>query len=147
MIGIYKIENLVNGKVYIGQSINILARWSDHKYKLENNLHENSYLQNSWNKYGAENFKFQIVELCSKDNLNTKECEWIKKYDSFKNGYNLTGGGSGVRHFRPILQFSLMGEFLFKYEDVINASQQTGIAIEAIRNTAAKRCKNAGRYI
>ena len=51
MIGIYKIENKVNGKVYIGQSVNIKKRWKQHKYELNSNNHVNKHLQASWNKY------------------------------------------------------------------------------------------------
>ena len=58
MIGIYKIENKINGKVYIGQSNNIIRRWEEHISKLNNNSHENKILQYSWNKYGMYNFDF-----------------------------------------------------------------------------------------
>jgi len=93
--GVYKIENLVNGKVYIGQSEDIIRRWRGHKSELKNNKKSNKYLQNSWNKYGENNFNFSIIEECSIDNLSILEDEWIKFYDSIniENGYNLQTGG------------------------------------------------------
>ena len=92
--GIYKIENLVNGKVYVGQSINIKTRFMSHKSELKSNNHSNIHLQNSWNKYGEENFKFEILEECNFDNLNNLEKEWISKLNSINPyGYNLEYGG------------------------------------------------------
>ena len=62
MIGIYKIENKVNGKVYVGQSIDIERRWYSHKTQLNGNRHGNVHLQNAWNKNGNNSFEFVIVE-------------------------------------------------------------------------------------
>ena len=50
--GIYCIENLITGKVYIGQADHIKRRWQNHKRTLKNNKHKNIHLQNSWNKHG-----------------------------------------------------------------------------------------------
>ena len=95
MIGIYKIENKVNGKVYIGQSIDIEHRWSGHKSKLRNNKHQNDYLQKSWNKYGEDNFDFSVICECNKEDLDNKEIYYIDYYKSTdsKYGYNLREGG------------------------------------------------------
>lgn len=93
--GIYCIENLVNGKKYIGQSKNIYYRWDYHKSNLNNNRHYNGYLQKSWNKYGADNFKFYIIEKCILEELNEKEKSWISYYNTKEAGYNLTYGGDG----------------------------------------------------
>ena len=95
MIGIYKIENKANGKVYIGQSVNIESRWKGHKSNLRNNKHQNDYLQKSWNKYGEENFDFSVLCECEKDKLDEKEIYYINQYKSTdgKYGYNLREGG------------------------------------------------------
>ena len=97
MIGIYKIENKVNGKVYIGQSIDIEKRWKEHISCLNNRTHHNDYFQKSWNKYGADNFTFSIIEECKLSELDKKEIYWINYYESYirDNGYNLTLGGEG----------------------------------------------------
>lgn len=88
--GIYMIQNLVNGKIYIGQSVQLNKRIQSHKRTLKNNKHYNSHLQRSYNKYGFENFKFIIVENCDIEELNKRELYWMNHYNSHdKNcGYN-----------------------------------------------------------
>ena len=49
MIAIYKITNITNGMVYVGQSVNIIKRWNEHKRNLRKGAHENKKLQNAWN--------------------------------------------------------------------------------------------------
>lgn len=92
--GIYKIENIINKKVYIGQSKNIPIRFSNHKYELNNNKHPNSHLQRAWNKYGKENFTFEVLCECKPNEMNEKEIYFIGLYCSFQHGYNRTEGGT-----------------------------------------------------
>lgn len=95
MCGIYCIENLKNHKKYIGQSVDIKKRWRNHRYKLNGNKHPNQHLQNSWNYYGKDNFKFYVLELCDIDCLDDKETYYINLFSSNDNnfGYNDTSGG------------------------------------------------------
>lgn len=84
--GIYKIENLNSSKIYIGQSVDIGKRWDQHK-----NSNSNSELHIELS-HNPNNFDFHIIAKCDKKNLNFLEAYFIKKYDSYKNGYNLTKG-------------------------------------------------------
>ena len=95
--GIYKIENKINGKIYIGQSLNIEERWKDHRNIgfNSNNKNYNYPLYKAFRKYGIDNFNFSIVEECSQKELNIKEIYWIKYYNSYCDGYNQTMGGDG----------------------------------------------------
>lgn len=89
--GIYCIENLVNGKKYIGQSIDVKRRFAQHKRS--SNIKRNYFLYQSFEKYGIENFKFYTLEECDVDLLNDKEKYWIEYYNTYVKGYNMTLGG------------------------------------------------------
>lgn len=78
--GIYKIKNLINGKVYIGQSSRLNSRWGAHLCSLRANCHYNPHLQNSWNKYGEKAFSFSISFLCPEEELNFYEQLSIDSY-------------------------------------------------------------------
>lgn len=90
---------MINNKVYIGQAVNIERRWQEHINELNENKHINKHLQRAFNRYGASNFIFSIVEECSEDKLNDREIYYIAKYKTHnpKYGYNKTYGGDGGR--------------------------------------------------
>lgn len=94
MTGIYKITNQVNGKVYIGQSKDIKARWRRHRTAAfaEWSNQYDSHLYRSIRKYGLDNFRFEVIEECLIADLNDRESYWIKYYNStdINNGYNMT---------------------------------------------------------
>jgi len=95
---IYCIENLVNGKKYIGSSINYKNRFKSHKCCLRLNKHQNDHLQSAWNKYGEASFEFKIVLQCDINDLEKNEIYFIKKYYSSNRdyGYNMDDGGMGT---------------------------------------------------
>ena len=97
--GIYKIRNLKNGKIYIGQSTDIKTRWNNHKFELNSNTHRNPHLQNAYNKYGEDAFEFTILERTFEENLNNAEEYWINYFDSTnpEKGYNLKYGGNASK--------------------------------------------------
>ena len=96
MTGIYIIENLINKKVYIGQSVDINTRWYGHIHSLEKGEHSNEHLQNSWNKYGSEAFVFSVLEECEEDKLTEREQYWIDYYGGINssNTYNNREAGN-----------------------------------------------------
>lgn len=95
MVGIYKIENKINHKVYIGQSKNLTQRLSRHKVEPFNTKsHAYEYpLYRAIRKYGIENFSFDILEECELSELNALERKYIEQFNSYFGGYNQTFGG------------------------------------------------------
>lgn len=89
--GVYKIENLLDNKVYVGSSVKMENRKYRHFWMLENNKHDNHYLQNSYNKHGKECFIFFIIEECDDFLLIQKENQYIDFYRSTNPefGFNL----------------------------------------------------------
>jgi hypothetical protein len=71
--GIYAIKNTVNGKLYIGQSLDVLQRWRQHKHRLDEGTHLNAHLQAAWQMHGANSFLFQVLRVCEPDALGTTE--------------------------------------------------------------------------
>lgn len=95
-IGIYGIQNKMNGKIYIGKTgMNFGDRWDSHRALLRSGKHFNQYLQNAWAKYGEENFEFLIIEECNIEELDDKEIYYIQLYRSQDLSYNLADGGNG----------------------------------------------------
>jgi len=86
MKGIYKITNLINGRVYVGQSDNLTNRKQNHFYRLERNEHHNEHLQKSYNKYGKEKFIFEIIE--ETDDLDNREIFWVNEYGGINSNLN-----------------------------------------------------------
>lgn len=95
---IYKIQNKINGKVYIGQTIRPLdTRIKSHllaSRNLEAYRVSTGSIQYAISEYGIENFDISVVEECSNDKLSEREIYYIDLYNSYKDGYNLNKGGS-----------------------------------------------------
>lgn len=93
MAYIYKIENDINGKLYIGQTtFSLEIRFQQHISDSKKGL-INRPLYAAMQKYGFEHFHIQLIE--ETNNPNEREQFWIRYYDTYKNGYNATIGGEG----------------------------------------------------
>ncbi len=88
---IYIIENLISGKLYVGQAVDPERR---HKYQFSR-FTKCIALRNALRKYGGGNFDFCLLESCkSRKELNFREIYWIKELNTLSpGGYNLTTGG------------------------------------------------------
>ncbi len=98
--GIYQIKNIINGKVYVGQSCHINRRFIEHRSSLNHGVACNKYLQRSWDKYGEQSFEFSVLEECMACDLDEREIYWINKLNALIAGYNLTVGGGGCRGYK-----------------------------------------------
>lgn len=115
--GIYKITNLINGKIYIGQSTDINRRFKEH---IRHSKYDDTPIHRAIRKYGSKNFSFSILEETNpdRDELNEKEIKYIKQYNSTKKkiGYNVRPGGnlnphlSGVDNPKSVLTVEIVTE-------------------------------------
>lgn len=101
--GVYAIKNRVNGKTYVGSSMNIYGRWSVHLSMLRNGKHDSAVLQRAWNKYGEDAFEWSVLEFCEPEVVYQREMDWIGQLRSGvnDNGYNirrLVHSNSGLHH-------------------------------------------------
>lgn len=142
--GIYKIENIYSGNIYIGQSKDVRKRLREHlECCISQNKSENTGLVSAWEKYGKGCFDFELLEKCLENQLDKREVYWITYYDSHKNGYNMTSGGqknfsvpnwsekdkkyfSSIRNPEPVLQLDFDGNIVNEYWSVAQASKQNG---------------------
>ena len=113
---IYKIENTVNGKVYIGQTtssfnkrykrkgVGIERVYNHHKSLKERNIHYNVHLLGAIEKYGFEAFTVdeEFDAAYSKEELDSLECKYIKEFNCIDNGYNNKEGGSDGKHSEEV---------------------------------------------
>lgn len=131
-IGIYKITNKINEKVYIGQSIHIERRFKEHIQRATHN--PKSVLHHAISVYGVSNFTFEILELCSIEELDRREIHYISEYNSLvPTGYNIQLGGNDshlatpdwVRELQDILEDTSCSETLQSLADKYNISRRT----------------------
>lgn len=94
---IYKYTNKVNGKIYIGQTIDEHRRIINHR-----NAYSDSLFHKAIKKYGFDSFEYSVLERVDESLLDDKETYWIEYYKSNDRqlGYNLTSGGEGTRGYR-----------------------------------------------
>lgn len=141
--GIYTITNLVNNKVYVGYASNVPERMSRHRSDLKFGIHGNEHLQNSWNKYGEENFKFELLEESPIEYLPCLENYWCNLLNSHdKNlGYNKrkTGLENVPKSMNPETKAKLSNYWKLKYEE---GYKQAPISEE----TRKKLSENSRKY-
>lgn len=98
---VYRILNVINLNQYIGSTVNFNKRKQLHIKRLQSNKHHSPYLQNAWNKYGEDVFKFEIIEtVSSKEILIAREQYYIDNSNSVYNVCKIAGSSLGVKR-RP----------------------------------------------
>lgn len=136
--GIYKFENLINHMVYIGQAIDLEARYNKHYKNINDNYHQED-LYKAFREFGFSNFSYEILEEFEnfdQEKLNQLECYYIEKFDSIKpNGYNMIPGGTngaGLAKGKAVCQYDLQGNFIAEYPSAHQADYATGINYSSI---------------
>ena len=168
--GIYKITNIINSKLYIGSAIDIYLRWKGHIQLLQNNKHHSIYLQNSWNKYGGGNFKFEVIEYIEdKNKLIEREQFYLDTYKPYEpqNGYNEsptarsplgvkhteeTKNIMGKSHMKPVIQLEYKNNkfnYIKRFEGILEAEKELNIKSQNIIQCCklTKRYYRAGAFI
>lgn len=148
---IYKITNLNNNKVYIGQTIrSIEQRWSEHKHTALKETNTNYPLYNAIRKYGIDSFKIEMIEECDDSILNEREKFWIQYFNSHgDNGYNVTDGGETVskKLYKPVQQINfLTGEIINVFPSIREAERRTGIPNQRISMICNGKGIKTGEY-
>lgn len=142
---IYRITNNINKKVYIGMTIRPIGiRWSQHLYSSKNS---ECYLYRSMRKYGIDNFEIKTLldEIKSFSKLKELEKQYIKKYNSFEDGYNLTLGGEGMLGYKhtedhkKYISEVLTG--LKRTPKQNERNRQAGLGVKQSKETIEKRMK------
>lgn len=97
MAYIYAITNRINGKQYVGRtSFSLQKRFKEHKKKKGAKDRKHYPLYSAFDKYGLDNFYISLLEECPDEISSDREQFWIKKLDTYYNGYNATFGGDGT---------------------------------------------------
>jgi hypothetical protein len=126
---------------YIGCSNDIEHRvYKQHLYMLKTDRHTNYKLQDAYNTYGTP--KVHILEKCTPELLYKKEIEWIKEFNSYYAGLNLTGGGNGTgfgsNHPDALYSESVYKDILFElvYSSMThrNISKKLNVSIEVVQS-------------
>lgn len=136
-IGIYKIQNLFNGKVYIGQSMNLKLRIETHK-----RAKSESYIHKSIRKYGVDNFSFEVLLFCDTSSLDFYEILMIEHFDSFKSGYNLTSGGLSCGERSKETKFAISEKHKKLWSDPkFRSASLSRLQSEEVKNKRAESLK------
>lgn len=96
---IYAITHAATGRRYVGQSIVPTRRWAWHRLMLGRGKHTSAFLQRMWNKHGADEFQFSVLETCSAADLTAREQFWMDATPAgdLLNGYPAAGSPRGSK--------------------------------------------------
>jgi len=147
--GIYYLK--INELNYVGSSVSIKTRLLEHKNKLLKNKHENSRMQNTFNKHGSAKCYFSVLyaELnISKEKLLELEKEWIDLLGPvLNNKLDPTTQYNSGSNSKTVYQFTLHGQKVAEYPSTKEAQRQTKISASSIIQVCNSKLKSAGGYL
>jgi len=165
IVCIYYITNMLNNKIYIGQTLNFVERATRHRRELFLNKHYSKHLQKSYNL--GNTFEIKILEICEIDELDNKEIFWISLLNTTnkKLGYNIYPGGNSLRGYvqskesnqkrsnslkgrkpnieslcKPVLSYdSKTGKFVKEYVSISETARQLNVRISSVSSSLLKQ--------
>ena len=154
---IYKIDNGINNKIYIGQtSSKINLRWNQHKSAARTKAYSLP-LYNAMNKYGIEKFSIHVIEKYyanTKEDLlnilNEKEIYYISKYNTLRpNGYNVSSGGDNFSHLNiiPVDAYYANGTLFKRFSSQIDAKEYLNRPSASISKCCKGKAFSASGYV
>ena len=127
MAFIYKITNDINDKVYIGMTTrSVEVRWKEHI------RHSSQLIDAAIQQLGKEHFKIEVIEECSEEEVDDKEIYWIKFYNSYEKGYNVTIGGRDSKMIMTNRVDEVL-EWWNKGLTINRIVKETGLNVETVR--------------
>ena len=135
--GIYKITNKINGHYYIGQAIDIKARFRSHRRSANSDIDKdhNSPIHLAMAKYGTDNFLYEVLEECPREALDEREVYWIDKLKATENGnYNILKGGQDRMKFddKPVELYDLQGNYIRTVPSATKVAEELGVSRNCI---------------
>lgn len=159
-MAIYKITNKLNGNCYIGSTSNLNKRKSQHFCTLRKNQNKCGYLQNAWNKYGEENFVFEIIEeIKESKNLIVREQHY---FDTLKPKYNIRKIADSclgvkkslkdrteisIRNSKAVLQYNLEGQFIKEWKNAQEVEKFIGVPSKSVSECCRGRIMTSKGFI
>lgn len=141
---IYKVTNLLDGKVYIGQTKRSLeSRWMQHCHDSKSRIHCFN-LQKAIKEFGADSFSIEQIDSAnSKAEADEKEVFWIKFYNATKGGYNTSPGGKAGGHRKKVRAV----ESGLVFDTIVEAAKHYGVSHCSIAVVVDKpHLKSAGQH-
>lgn len=96
--GVYQIRSKVDGRLYVGSSVNLEKRWKEHRRQLDEGKHHSRFLQRCWTKYGADAFEFSVIVYCHQDTVLMYEQFYIDELRPEFNTVPTAGSQRGLKH-------------------------------------------------
>ena len=142
-MGIYKITNKINGKCYIGQSVDIQKRWREHTHHAKKG--DGYAIHNAIAFHGVENFNFEVVEIVDKkEKLTDREIHW---YNKLKPKYNIAFPGANSNVGFEVCQIDIETyKVVATYANSIVAGEITNVYSSTIRAVCTGKCSTAKGY-